>query len=135
MKMIMHKQQGSALLEGLIAILIFSLGILSLVALLGASVKNTSDAKYRTDASLLANEVIAQMWTDDKALIGDYATGQPKFNTWKTRVEAALPGASTAANAPTVTIGNGNRVTVTVKWQPPGESSAHTYMTVAQINP
>ncbi len=50
------------LLEALIAILIFSLGILSLVALQGTSIQLTSDAKYRTDASLLANKLIGQMW-------------------------------------------------------------------------
>jgi type IV pilus assembly protein PilV len=50
------------LLEALIAILIFSLGILSLVALQATSIQLTSDAKYRTDATLLANRLIGQMW-------------------------------------------------------------------------
>ena len=46
-------QSGVMLLEALIAILIFSLGILSLVALQATAVQLTSDAKYRTDATLL----------------------------------------------------------------------------------
>ncbi|MBK8385246.1 MAG: hypothetical protein IPL11_06065 [Candidatus Accumulibacter sp.] len=55
-------QAGVMLLEALIGILIFSLGILSLVALQATSIQLTSDAKYRTDASLLANRLIGQMW-------------------------------------------------------------------------
>ena len=58
------KQQGSVLLEGLIAILIFSMGILALVGLQAAAIKNSSDAKYRADASYLANQIIGQMWAD-----------------------------------------------------------------------
>ncbi|MBK8577809.1 MAG: type IV pilus modification protein PilV [Candidatus Accumulibacter sp.] len=58
-------QAGVMLLEALIAILIFSLGILSLVALQGTSIQLTSDAKYRTDATLLANRLIGQMWASD----------------------------------------------------------------------
>jgi type IV pilus assembly protein PilV len=55
------------LLEALIGILIFSLGILSLVALQATSIQLTSDAKYRTDASLLANRLIGQMWASGLA--------------------------------------------------------------------
>ncbi|MBL8367702.1 MAG: hypothetical protein JNM54_07255, partial [Candidatus Accumulibacter sp.] len=45
-----REQAGVMLLEALIAILVFSLGILSLVALQATSIKLTGDAKYRTDA-------------------------------------------------------------------------------------
>ena len=44
-------QQGVVLLESLIAILIFSMGILALVGLQAAMISNTSNAKYRADAS------------------------------------------------------------------------------------
>jgi type IV pilus assembly protein PilV len=60
-------QAGVMLLEALIGILIFSLGILSLVALQATSIQLTSDAKYRTDASLLANRLIGQMWASGLA--------------------------------------------------------------------
>jgi type IV pilus assembly protein PilV len=55
-------QAGVMLLEALIAVLIFSLGILSLVALQATSIQLASDAKYRVDASLLADKLIGQMW-------------------------------------------------------------------------
>jgi type IV pilus assembly protein PilV len=61
-----HKssQQGVVLLEALIAILIFSMGILALVGLQANMLQNTSSAKYRADASYLAQQKIGQMWAD-----------------------------------------------------------------------
>jgi type IV pilus assembly protein PilV len=124
------------MLESLIAILIFSMGILSIVALLGASLKNTSNAKYRADASLLANQVIAQMWLGDKsnaALVAAYGTttGAP-FIAWKAAVAGVLPAAAT--NAPTITIDTNNVVTVTVRWSVPGESTVNRYVATTRIN-
>lgn len=126
-------QRGSILLEGLIAILIFSFGILALVGMQAAAIKSTSDAKYRTDASFLANQLVGQMWADNRAtMVSNYQTGGAAYNTWKTQVEATLPGA--AANPPTVAFGANNQVTVTVRWQAPSESAAHRFVLVAQVN-
>ena len=50
------------LLEALISILIFSIGILGIVGLQANSIKMSSDAKYRSDASLLANQYLGSMW-------------------------------------------------------------------------
>ena len=59
----LRRQSGSYLLEGLIAILIFSFGILGLIGLLGSSIRITNDARYRTEAANLAGAMIADMWT------------------------------------------------------------------------
>ena len=50
------------LLEALVAILIFSIGILAMVAMQAVAIKQTGDANYRTRATLLANRLIGQMW-------------------------------------------------------------------------
>ena len=65
-------QKGIVILEALIALLIFSLGILALVGLQAAMIKNTSDNKYRVDASFLAQERIGRMWADHTNL-GNYS--------------------------------------------------------------
>src|SRR4051812_23324184 len=54
-------QQGFFLLEALIAILIFSLGILGMVAMGGAAIAAQSDAQYRTEAATLANEIASKI--------------------------------------------------------------------------
>ena len=71
-----REQAGVMLLEALIAILVFSLGILSLVALQATSIKLVGDAKYRTDATLLANRLIGQMWVSGGSL-ADFDTSTP----------------------------------------------------------
>lgn len=130
------RQKGSVLLEGLIAILIFSLGILSIVALLGASVKFTSNSKYRTEANLLANQIIGQMWVDDKTnstLVSNYGSpGGSKYVSWKSSVLSTLPGAGLTGNAPTIAIDGNNVVTVTIRWQMPGETQ-NNYVAIARI--
>ena len=66
-------QRGSMLLEALIAILLFSMGILGLMGLQAIALKNTADAKYRTEAAFLANQIIGQMWADNPANLATYA--------------------------------------------------------------
>ena len=55
------------LLEALIAILIFSLGVLALVGLQTVSIRQSSEAGYRAEALMFANEIIGQMWVDNRS--------------------------------------------------------------------
>lgn len=54
-------QRGFFLIEAMVAILIFALGILGLVAMGGTAVSSQSDAQYRTEASSLADAIAAQI--------------------------------------------------------------------------
>lgn len=63
----MRHQSGVLLIEALIGMLIFSVGILALVGLQAVALKATDDARYRADASYLANALIGQMWADANA--------------------------------------------------------------------
>lgn len=112
-------QKGGALLEGLLAILIFSIGILGLVGLQGASMKSTTLAKIRIDASLVASDRVGQIWVD-RDNIASYAESN-------TSVPALPSGKRT-------TVIVGNQVTVTVTWELPGDSTIHSFQTVAQVN-
>jgi len=66
MRMISLKQlnEGFFLLEALIAVLIFSLGILGLVAMGGLAIQAQSDAEYRTQAAAYANQIIGDIWVN-----------------------------------------------------------------------
>ena len=57
-------QQGVVLVEAMIAILIFSMGVLAVVGLQAAMIKNTADSKYRADAGYIAQQRIGLMWSD-----------------------------------------------------------------------
>ncbi len=54
-------QHGMFLIEALIAILIFSLGILGMVAMGGTAIASQSDAQYRMDAATFANEIASKI--------------------------------------------------------------------------
>jgi type IV pilus assembly protein PilV len=121
-------QSGVMLLEVLIGILIFSIGILAMLGMQATAIRATVDAKYRTEASFLANEIIGQMWVD-RTNLASYATPP---TAWVTRVQTLLPNA-TGANAPTITIA-GSQVTVTVRWQRPASDTVSNHTATANIN-
>lgn len=139
-------QSGVMLLEALVAILVFALGVLSVVGLQTLSIKQSGDAKYRTDAMLLANELIGQMWVTDRSfatLNGQFTPGGAAYNAWYARMTAnnMLPGL--AANQPNVQVQQigaavppSNRVTVTVSWKAPNEPAAdpvHSVTVIAEM--
>ena len=50
-------QQGMMLIEALIAILIFSIGVLGMIGMGSVAIASQSDAQYRTEAANYANEM------------------------------------------------------------------------------
>lgn len=54
---VLANQSGFMIIEALIAILIFSLGILGMIAMGGTAIGAQSDARYRTDATRLAENM------------------------------------------------------------------------------
>ena len=136
-----RQQSGIALLEALISVLMLSLGILALVGLQAAMNTNTTDAKYRAEASYLANQLFGQMAVDQV----DSATNQsnlPKYavsagacsagyapcSNWLAQVANRLP-----AGTATVVV-NGTAVTVTVSWTTPGAAIPHNVQMVGNVS-
>lgn len=139
-----RQQTGVMLLEALIAILIFSLGILAIIGLQAQSIRNSSEAKYRADASFLANQLIGYMWTDP-ANFAAYAhmptgavcepTGSASTNTnvtaWLANVRALLPGATDAMQSIAVDTGT-RQVTVRICW--PSPSGNHNMVVTTRLS-
>jgi type IV pilus assembly protein PilV len=151
------RERGVMLIEALIAILIFSIGILAVVGMQATAIKNVTDAKVRSDAGFLANELMSRIWTD-AGNIALYAypgsgpvparlgipigvTGGPQG--WIGRVNTVLPGSTTLPPIVTVTGGTplGGQVQITVRWQLPEEASQglpphqHTMLASINLNP
>lgn len=142
------KQAGSVILEALIAILIFSIGILGLIGMQAAAVANVSDAKYRADASFMADQIIGQMWASrvtvtnasgvssfaiDPSFAWPGGTPNAVVTAWAgaSGVTGLLPQASAVV---AINPANQQQVTVTISWLPPKATSPHTHTTVAFIN-
>lgn len=130
-------QSGGSLLEGLLAILLFSVGMLSLLILLSATLVETGNARYRSEASLLASDLITQMWTGDRSLAELRARftepGSEDYQRWLATVHSRLPGTSGTTNLPTISIDDERQVKIHMRWQAPGDGKTHQLVTVATI--
>ena len=138
------KQKGSMLLEALIAILIFSMGILALMGMQANAITTVSESKYRSDAGFLANRIIGQIWAD-RANLASYAcnpctttgTGNADTRAWATEIQTGalqLPGVTDAANQPTITLGASNQVQIQVFWRAPNATAQRNHLVIAYIN-
>lgn len=114
-----YAQQGVVLLEAMIAILIFSMGVLAVVGLQAAMIKNTAESKFRADAGYIAQQWIGRMWSDP-ANINTYVVAN-------TDISAMLPGGTLTVTQPSV-----GQFVVTITWQQPGEAP-HSFTTTASI--
>jgi len=111
-------QRGSALLEVLIAILLFAIGIISLLRVLGTAVRDSGDVEFRAVAATVADTTIGRMWVDRSQLANYVVTNA---------AVAELPSGTR-----TVAV-NGNTVTVTINWQPPGAATTRTHTVTATL--
>lgn len=138
-------QSGMMLIEALIGILIFSIGILALVAMQATAITNTTESRYRTEASFLANQIIGQIWVDrgsNNSNVAAYDTtsgaGTTARTAWITKVAATLPGVTAGGtNSPTIavtTVGGAQQVVVTVYWKRPDTNApTRNFTAIAQI--
>ncbi len=125
---VMHKtsplksaQQGVVLLEAMISILLFTIGVLAIVGLQAAMIKNTADSKYRADASYIAQQRIGLMWSDPDNLVN--------YLEEDTDISNLLPGGTRTVTQPVA-----GQFTVTITWQQPGAGEVqHNFTTTARI--
>jgi type IV pilus assembly protein PilV len=123
-----RRQGGATLIEVLVSLLIFSLGILGMVAMQAKSVSYSVDAEDRTRAAALVNQLVADMWVE--------GTNAPTTLTaWKLRVSDAtvsgLPsGLGVTASSTTSGI---TTTTITITWRAPSKTSNNTYFSKVVI--
>ena len=149
------RQSGVMLLEALIAILVFSLGVLGLVSLQASTVQAGRDAQYRSQASTLAGDLVGQMWASDRvgtnlqtSFQGDgeqvgptnVVTDGAAYTAWAGRVSNQLPGTIDFPPVVQVTPGvvgppaTATQVIITVRWRAPNEAAGnHAYRVAFQI--
>lgn len=158
-----QQQSGVMLIEALIAILIFSLGILGVVGLQATALSVSRDAHYRADAALLANELVGLMFTSnrtgtvleanfrgtagfistkdrddpDRCQTDNPATDGSMYCLWfNNRVIDSLPGADIVPPQVVVTpgaAGNASTASITVRWRAPSDVVNRQYIMVVTI--
>lgn len=106
---------GVALLEVLIALLIFSFGILGLIGLQARAISVSTDAGDRNRAALLANDIASTMWLS-KSVVIDTSPG----SVWQTQVaDAANEGLPNGAVTVTTVAGTTNSADIVITWKAP----------------
>jgi type IV pilus assembly protein PilV len=143
-------QRGIAMVEAMVAIVIFSIGVLGIVGMQARSTQMMTDSVFRAQAAQLATELIAEMWTSDPSQRPQQfssATSGVRYVQWRNRFQTganALPGA--VANPPQVTVVTQQLnlptipvtqytttdVTITVFWQRSG-GPVNQYITTARV--
>jgi type IV pilus assembly protein PilV len=136
-------QSGVLLIEAMVAILIFTIGVIALMGVQAAAVRSNSDAKIRMDAEFLADQLLAEMTVDGRApltnsidaglLQAKYgsASGGSGFLSWQVRVaDLANGGVPTAGIATplTVAVTQLNNppaavVSIAIQWVAPNDST------------
>lgn len=155
-------QSGFFLIEALLSILIFSLGILGMVAINARAIEARADAEYRTDAARFADEIVSQIALNvdrssptnmqtslatfahqptnpDCGLNGSTLSSNAIVTTWLGRVTAAttgLPGAvSTGQQIVVATAATDfNRVTVNLCWRAPSDTAVRRHTLITYVN-
>ena len=149
-------QRGVALIEALVAIIIFTVGIIGLMGVQAASMRSVSDSKMRMDAAHLAQKLLAEMWAAPRLSTGSidqtYITtaysspSGPAFARWRDyevfnidTSNATAPGSAgglpgSRTNVPTVVFDAAtNNITITVRWQAPSDPSVRQYVMRSNI--
>lgn len=129
--------RGVVLIEALVGILIFSIGVLGLVGLQAAMVKAQTQASFRAEAAQLAQDLVGRMWLDTKNLAAYHDPAACKGVTlcgdWLSKVSARLPGGL----APEVKLVDGGRTEIVLGWVIPGEPAddgRHFFRTVTAVS-
>lgn len=136
------RQRGFSMMEVLVAVLVFSLGVLGLVRLQATAVRMSTDARQRSEATFLADQLLARMLIADPATAATFAhrpggtvscapTGTASTNAivtdWLTQVTATFPRAVAGEQQIVVTTGAATDVTVRLCWKNAEADTPHTY--------
>lgn len=124
-------QHGFTMIEVLVALLVFSVGVLGLVGTQATAVRMATDARDRSSATFLADQLLARMLISDPATAASFAhratgtttctpSGTASANAivtgWLAEVAAQLPNAAATAQQVVVDATTG-QVTIRLCWQ------------------
>lgn len=120
------RAQGFALVEVLVSTLLFSIGVLGLLAMHAKSMQTSVDSEDRARAAILASQLASQMWAAETVSL-DEAT----LSAWKTEVadttRYGLPNGSGSVRVAD------SIATISVTWRAPWKANSDTNRYVTQV--
>ena len=127
MKKPVRRNDGFMLIEVLVSIVLFSVGVLGLLAVHAHSAQTSGDSEDRMRAAVLASQGASLLWAQDST------TSLPSdYTTWQTAVANTTDGGLPNGVG---TITPGTPAYVTITWSTPWKGTAQTsqYKTIVQI--
>jgi type IV pilus assembly protein PilV len=103
-------QSGVALIEVLVSVLLFSLGILGLIGLQTRAISLSIDAEDRNRAALIANDIASAMWINRTVSLDAAA--------WTTRASNLAAGGLPDAEVQITSVA-ANTADILITWHPP----------------
>jgi type IV pilus assembly protein PilV len=137
---------GFAMIEVLVAVLLFAIGILGLVGLQASMTSAQTESKVRADAANLVDELAALMWSEVGTSVANLSAyksagcgGSLRCNAWLSKVGEVLPGGTLDSltfdeSIVDSTDPNHGMVTVTLKWALPN-GAGHQYVATFNVTP
>ena len=120
------------MIEILVALLIFMLGILGFIGMQTALTKEQSEAHLRATAANLANDVMGRRWANVGNLagyVGADSCSATSCTEWRSKVQDALPGGTASIKVDAST----GDVSIKLGWTLPG-GITHQYETQSNIS-
>lgn len=104
---IQSSERGFALIEVLVSLVIFSLGVVGLMGMQTRALQASTDAQDRSMAAMLANSATSEMWAIKSTSLSDTAV-----DAWKEQVSTSLPRGVGEITENT----SGSDATISIKW-------------------
>lgn len=155
-------QQGVVLIEALVGIVIFLVGILAMIALQAVAISAQNDAQYRVEAANLANRIFSEISVNvardsegaavavslndfthqpdgDACNYSGAVSGQAAVADWVSAITdtsspTKLPGSTAAMQQILVNAGTFNQVTITICWQTAADLVPRRHTLISYVN-
>ncbi|MDN8614260.1 type IV pilus modification protein PilV [Variovorax ginsengisoli] len=122
------RQNGVALLEVLVAILLFSFGILGLIGLQARAISYSTDAEDRNRAAMLANEIATTMWLNNSLSVPEATLA-----TWQLKVANATGSGLTGGVGTVTADATDHSANVLITWRAPNRTETGDSQLVTKV--
>jgi type IV pilus assembly protein PilV len=130
-------QQGIALLEAILAVVILAIGLLGALGLQARAYSGMADASMRAEATLATEKLLGVM-SNDLPNLDSYAVsegGEPsdQLKAWHDETMTAIPGATIAVTVTPAAGSNRTEVVITISWQRRAGDPVHSHSVTSYV--
>jgi type IV pilus assembly protein PilV len=133
------RQQGIALVEVLVAVVILAIGLLGTIGLQARAYSALNDASLRGEATIATEKLIGIM-SVDQANLAEYAIAagddepSAQLADWYGETKAALPVSTIEVAVNPVSGADRSEVVITIGWQRKATDAANSHRVVTYIS-